>query len=122
MMCTVGTVPKQLWSLKNQPMSIDRKWVNSQSTAVIAAISKEGGVDLVQYFKRSVDRYDFANFLKELKKKYPDDMVCLFFDQLRVHTSHHVKDTMTELGFRFQLNAAYFPDGNGIEYIFSKVK
>ena len=31
-------------------------------------------------------------------------------------------DTMKELKFKWLLNACYYPDGNGIEYIFSQVK
>jgi hypothetical protein len=29
---------------------------------------------------------------------------------------------MTELGFKWLFNAAYYPDGNGIELIFAQVK
>ena len=73
----------------------------------------------MKFFKRSLDRFDFTLFLEELKGKYPGDKVCLFFDQLRVHTSQHVKDAMIRLGFEYLLNAAYYPDGNGIEHIFA---
>ena len=103
-------------------MKIDKKWIDSQSIACVAAISEDQGVDLVHYHKRSIDSFDFAKFLKAIREKYPDDLICCFFDQLRVHTSNHVRQTLIELNLDYMLNAAYYPDGNGIEYIFSKVK
>ena len=80
MMVTVGTVPKTCWSAKRQSIKIDKKWINGQTIASIAAISSEKGVELVQYFKRSVDRYDFGKFLETLHEKQEDEKVCLFFD------------------------------------------
>ena len=65
-MVTVGTVPKRLWSAKKQPMKIDKKWINSQTIASIAAISQEKGIELIQYHKRSVDRFAFGKYLKTL--------------------------------------------------------
>ena len=43
-------------------------------------------------------------------------------DQLRVHKTHAVKNKLEEFNWRCLFNAAYFPDGNGIEYFFSQVK
>ena len=43
-------------------------------------------------------------------------------DQLSVHKSNDVKEILEKLKFRYLYNAAYYPDGNGIEYIFAKVK
>jgi hypothetical protein len=76
----------------------------------------------VSYFKRALDRYDFEKFLTELKAVVGDEKICIYMDQLRVHTSFVVRDCLTEFGWKFLLNAAYFPDGNGIEYIFGIVK
>ena len=47
MMVTVSTVPKKVWSIKNQPFKIDLKQVNGQTTACIASISARNGVELV---------------------------------------------------------------------------
>ena len=76
----------------------------------------------VSYFKRSLDRYDFKKFLEELKAVVGEQQVCIYMDQLRVHTSHVVRECLIDFGWKFLLNACYFPDGNGIEYIFGIVK
>ena len=65
-----------------------------------------------------MDRWDFVKYLKALKAEVGDDRVCIYMDQLPVHKAIVVKETMVELGFRWLYNAAYYPDGNGIEYIF----
>ena len=59
MMCTVGTIPKSCWSNKLEPMKIDKNMFNKDTIACCAAISEEGGVEHVGYFKRALNRYDF---------------------------------------------------------------
>ena len=39
-----------------------------------------------------------------------------------VNNSHHVIEIIDQCNFRYLKNAAYYPDGNGIEHIFSLVK
>ena len=48
--------------------------------------------------------------------------MALFFDQLYVHTCPRVLAKMEELGFKYVKNAAYSPQYNQIELVFSKVK
>jgi transposase len=86
------------------------------------AISADNGVEHISYFRRSLDADDFVKYLKELRVKLGDEKVCLFMDQLSVHRSYKARDKMTELGFKWLFNAAYYPDGNGIELIFAQVK
>ena len=43
-------------------------------------------------------------------------------DNLGVHRSTLVKDTMNELGIRYIFNVPYSPDFQGVESVFSKVK
>ena len=64
----------------------------------------------------------FCRYLIELRKKNPDRKLVLFFDQLYVHTCPRVLAKMEELDIKFIKNAAYSPQFNGIEFIFSKVK
>ena len=122
MMCTVGTIPKQHWSSKLHPMKIDKKWYNSESVACVAGISEAHGLELVKYYKRAIDRFDFIDYLTKLKEEVLEEKICIYFDQLGVHRAGLVKDKMREFGWRWLYNAAYYPDGNGIEYIFSQVK
>ena len=73
-------------------------------------------------FKRSVDTDKFIQFLVALVKKIDGRPVSLLMDQLSVHRSNRVKTWLNEKELDFLYNACYYPDGNGIEYIFSKVK
>ena len=82
-------------------------------------MSAENGLEHFKCFKRSVDRWKFADFLTELKRKMGDDKVCLLFDQLSVHRTHHVRDKLAEVGYDWVMNACYYPMGNPIEYCFA---
>jgi len=93
-----------------------------KTTAVIAAISKLNGVEHFEMFNYSVDKHKFAKFLVGLRKRCGQRPICIFFDQLGVHRSRVVKDKLEALDMQYIYNACYYPDGNGIEYVFSKVK
>ena len=105
-----------------KPIKVDLKSVNGQTTACVAAISESGGVELVSYFGRSIDRWDFVKFLDILHKKLNGRKVCLFFDQLSVHRAHVVRDTMLKYDMHHIFNCAYSPEFNGIEMTFAQVK
>lgn len=61
-------------------MEIDKKFINSETIATIAAISEDDGVVLFEYYKRSVDRFDFEKYLRKLRTKLGDQKVCLYMD------------------------------------------
>ena len=50
------------------------------------------------------------------------DDICLYMDNLSVHTSAHAKDRMDELGFAYVYSAPYSPAYNGIEEVFAIFK
>ena len=89
---------------------------------MLASISKEKGVEHFQIFPKSVNRQKFDEWLTRFREKIGDDKVCLFMDQLQVHTSEASKAAMRERGFRWIYNIAYSPEYNPIELTFSKIK
>ena len=64
----------------------------------------------------------FKEYLTKLREANGDAKLCLFMDNLNVHTSLETKKTMRALGMRFLWNLPYAPDLNAIESTFSKVK
>ena len=65
---------------------------------------------------------DLATYLRALKLKTGDRKICILFDQLSVHRTHRVRNTLAECGYESVMNAAYYPMGNPIEYCFAQVK
>ena len=64
----------------------------------------------------------FKEYLTKLREANGDAKLCLFMDNLNVHTSNETKKTMRALGMRYLWNLPYAPDLNAIESTFSKVK
>ena len=73
-------------------------------------------------FPKSVNVEKFKEYLTRLRAENGNDKICLFMDNLSVHTSNKSKDIMKQLAFRWIWNVAYSPDYNPIEFTFSKVK
>ena len=92
---------------------------NTKPHAILAAVSREFGIDLIKVYKNSVNISKFKTFLEELRSKYPFDSMLLVMDNLSVHKSNAVKERMHELGFAFAFTPAYSPAYNGIEEVWS---
>ena len=60
---TKNTIPKTAWSLKKMNIELDFKELNMDPLAIIAAVSREYGVDHVMVFKRSINKDKFKIFL-----------------------------------------------------------
>ena len=103
-------------------MTINEARLKEPTLAVLAAISSERGHEHYRIFPKSVDIIKFKEWLRELREKTGSEKICLFMDQLNVHTSNESKDTMRDLGFRWIYNVTYSPDWNPIELVFSKLK
>ena len=89
-MVTKSTIATHEWSAKNNNYKIDMKSFGKETLAVLAAISKEYGVDYVSIFKQSVNIPKFKEFLQNLRDKYFFEDICIYMDNLAVHRSNEV--------------------------------
>ena len=91
-MCvTKSTIPTHEYSMKNRPIEIDIKCFSKLTTAVLAGISAEKGVEIVMTFDKSVNTDKFFEFLQRLRFECPFDKISLFMDRLSVHTCKRSK-------------------------------
>ena len=103
-------------------MKIDVSKTPTNAIAVLAAVSRERGLDLVMQFDFSVKKDTFKVFLEELRSKYFAEDIVLVMDNLTVHKNREVCERMDELGFRYSWTPPYSPKYNGIEEVFSIAK
>ena len=101
---------------------MDQSQRNTQPIAVLGAVSREFGMDMVMQFKNSVNGTKFLTFLDNLRAKYPFDDILLVMDNLAVHRSQATMDRMNELGFRWTWTPRYQPWYNGIEEVWAMSK
>ena len=79
-MVTRKTVEHSEWSLPKQNVRVDAALLNEPTLAVLAAISKERGVESYSIFPRSVNIPKFKQYLDDLRMKCGNDKICLFMD------------------------------------------
>ena len=109
-MFTRKTCPDTEWSTKKNNMRVDSAKLDEPTMAVLCGISKEKGVEHYQLFEKSVNIDKFKEFCDRLKARSEGEKICLFMDNLGVHTSKKSKKEMRRLGFRFIYNVPYEPE------------
>ena len=99
------TMPNAIWTNKFTNITYDLSKIQTRPKAVIIAVSREYGLDLLQVYKNSINRSKFKVFLEELRRKFWTDDILIVLDNLGIHRSREVKNLMDEIGFHY----AYTP-------------
>ena len=107
---TRKAVPLTEWTRKKENMSVDVTKIDEPTLALLSAISKEKGQEHYQIFEQSVNIDKFLEWLAGMKAASGEAKICLFMDNLGVHTSKRAKDEMRKYGFRFIYNLPYRPE------------
>ena len=100
-MVTKSTIASHEWSVKNTNFQMDLKSYGKETIAVLAAISKEYGLDHVSIFKQSVNIPKFKEFIQDLRDKYFFEDICIYMDNLAVHRSNQVKERLAEMSIPY---------------------
>ena len=93
-----------------------------QTTAVIAAISEDGGLIDYLVHPRAINTEVFLAFVKQIAQKLDGGDFALFLDNLNVHKTKEAKLLFESLNITEIFNVPYCPQFNGIESFFSQVK
>ena len=93
-----------------------------QTTAVIAAISEDGGLIDYLVHPRAINTEVFLAFVKQVAQKLDGGDFALFLDSLNVHKTKEAKLLFESLNITEVFNVPYCPQFNGIESYFSQVK
>ena len=65
---------------EKENVRLDQQQTNAQCIAVLMAVSRESGVDLVKVYDKSIDKKKFLEFLQELRDKYYFQDIMLHMD------------------------------------------
>jgi len=96
--------------------------MKAEVKAIVAAVSREYGLEHFEVFKHSVNKIKFKFFLEGLRSKFPFDDILLVMDNLNLHKSDEVVELMDHLGFLYTYIPVYSPSYNGIEECFNILK
>lgn len=79
-MVTRTSIPKLDWSHKFKNSEVDYSQLNRDPIAIVAAVSRERGLELAMQFPKSVNVTKFKVFLDELRRINPYDNILLMGD------------------------------------------
>ena len=108
-MITRKTIKNTEWACKHDNMTVDEAKLKEPTLAVLAAISKEKGLEYCQIFPKSVDTAKFKEWLAGLRAENPEIPILLFMDNLGAHKCDESKKEMKRLKIRWCFNVRYSP-------------
>lgn len=114
---TKHTWPTHAWTRQKENIPVDQSQAYNKVLAVVLAVSRERGIELVDIYERSINKPKFKLFLERLRALNFWSDVTLVMDNLSVHKSNEVRERMTELDFEWSFTPAYSPRYNGIEEV-----
>ena len=82
---TFNTLGKRAWASKFQSINVNDVDFKVRTTAIIAGISEDGGLEALTMHKKSVTTPDFVAFIEMLSERFHGVGFDLFMDNLRVH-------------------------------------
>ena len=106
-MITKRTNPTHVWSLPKSNICLDQREIGIKAKAVLAAISREYGIEHIEVHEKSINKIKFKAFLDNLRSLHPFDDMILMMDNLSLHKSKHMKSRMDELGFLYTYTPVY---------------
>ena len=116
------TYTKQDYGARHKIIEVDEAKVYCSYVAACAAVSTDGGLDLLCTYDSALNADNFAQFLKDLHAVRGKKRFAAFLDNASFHRAHVVKDMAKELGVQIIWNVPYSPEYNPIEGAFSIVK
>ena len=105
------------WSLPKTNLQLDQSRAFNEAYAVILAVSRERGVELVDIHKKSITKKKFKFFLERLRQLNYYNDILLVMDNLSLHRAADMKERMQELGLHYAYTPVYSPQYNGIEEV-----
>ena len=106
---TKKTWPTHVWTLPKTNLQMDQSKAYTETYAVILAISREKGIELVDVYKKSINKIKFKHFLDRLRQLNFLNDITLMMDNLSFHKSGDIKERMDELGFQYTYTPVYSP-------------
>ncbi len=81
----------------------------AEPQVLLAAVSREAGLEASMIFTKSVNSARFIEFLEMVHKLHDNMKLAIFMDNLSVHRSRLVRDRMNELDIKAVFNVPYSP-------------
>ena len=88
---TSKLLPKTQFMIKGKNIEIDEKKLNAKTVAFVVALSEDKGLVNISTYPRSLDQYDFVDFMKKIRKCYGNQRIGLYIDNAGFHIAKTVK-------------------------------
>ena len=121
-MFTTKTMATSAFSNKLDNIKINIADTNTPALALVAAVSRERGLEHWRLYDFSLNADRYMEFLDGVAADHPEGNVAIFMDNLRVHHSKKVTAHLKTLNMAAIFNVPYSPEYNPIEIFWSGIK
>ena len=119
---TTKTLPTHQWMSKYSNVELNEKKLNVKTLAFVVAISEDKGLVSIKTYPRSLDQYNFIEFLKVVKSKYGDQRFAVYLDSASFHKAKSVKKYAEENDIELLFAPLYSPEYQPCESVIGILK
>jgi transposase len=122
--CTFNTkdLSRRHWAPIGDPFTVAKRFENSDTIAVVAAISASEGLVCQMQAEGSFNAEDMVELLQKIRIFYGKEKVAVFWDNASIHRAGIVLEAAEKADIPLVFNLPYRPDLNGIELLWRKAK
>lgn len=117
---TSNQVNPKIWYIRQKsPVMISKKKLSFKAIAVAAAVDVDGKLVAYLIKDKSIDKFAFVDFLKEVSKHTKYRKCSMLVDNLGVHYTDLVKQEAKERKIELIYNGTYSSEFNPIERLWA---
>ena len=96
--------------VKKKNIEINEGKLNIKTTAFVVALSEDMGLVAVSTYPKSLDQFDFIDFLKKIRKIYGTQQIAIYIDNAPFHKADRVKTYASNNQIELLFAPVYSPE------------
>ena len=119
---TTKLIPKWEWMVKGKNIELDDKKLNAKTLAFVVALSEDKGLVELSTYPKSLDQWDYINFLKKVRKSYGNQRIGIYMDNAGFHIAKSVRNYCNDNNIERIFAPAYSPEYQPSESLIGYLK
>ena len=108
--------------VKGKNIDLDEKSLNAKTLAFVVALSEDKGLINIKTYPRALDKHNFVDFLKTIRKSYGSQGFGIYLDNASFHKNDVVREYCQKNQIEIIFSPVYRPEFQPSERLIGFIK